>query len=330
MERNILITGITGLIGNYVFKKLATFDGINITGQYISPRNISDYTEVGVKMVRADICDAVQIRNLCQNMNIVIHTAARVLDYGTKDEFYDAHYYATKSLLDDAHRNHVSQFIYISSFGVAASLSRKGKLPNEASALQKSGIIYDDVKIDTEQMVADFCKKHQIHYTIIRPSAVIGEGSVWVVEPLKRINQKPGMFLIDGGKHDACLIDAANLADGIALCIDNPAAYDEIFFFCDDWNITWKQYLNDIAAMKGAKIESSIPFALAYPIATAAEFIFPLMGKKPPIAKKSAKATGSDRRVDCSKARNLLQWKSQIQYKESMDAIQKWVTSNIQ
>lgn len=70
-------------------------------------------------------------------------------------------------------------------------------LPNEDTPLKKSGIIYDDVKINAEKLVIDFCQKNNIHYTIIRPSAVIGR-FVWVVEPLKRIAKKPGMFLIDG------------------------------------------------------------------------------------------------------------------------------------
>lgn len=328
MSKKILITGITGLIGNYLYRKLSQNADYSIRGQYVTKRNINNYLAQGVEMVQADICEASQITHICQGVDTVIHAAARVLDYGTKEEFYTAHYHATNHLLEDAKNNKVSHFIYISSFGVASSLSRKNILPDENTPLIKSGIIYDDVKIDTEKLVIDFCSKNEMYYTIIRPAAVIGEGSVWVVEPLKRITQKPGMFLIDGGKHDACLIDAANLADGIIRCLDNTQAYNEIFFFSDDWHITWKKYLNDLAAIKGMKIEKNIPFFIAYPLAAIAEKIFPLLGKKPPIAKKSAKATGSDRRVNCTKARTKLDWKSEVNYEQSMQSIAKWVRNN--
>ncbi len=328
MAKKVLITGITGLIGNYIYRQLSQQNAYSLKGQYVTKRNIDSYLAHDVKMMQADICEPKQIIGICKDIDIVIHAAARVLDYGTKEEFYAAHYHATAYLLEDAKKNKIKQFIYISSFGVASSLSRKGMLPNEDTPLKKSGIIYDDVKIDAEKLVIDFCQKNNIHYTIIRPSAVIGEGSVWVVEPLKRIAKKPGMFLIDGGRHDACLIDAANLADGIIRCIDNPNAYNETFFFCDDWHISWQKYLNDLAAIKGLQIERNIPFYIAYPIATVVEKVFPLLGKKPPIARKSAKATGSDRRVDCSKAKNVLAWKSTVSYEQSMARIAKWVKDN--
>jgi nucleoside-diphosphate-sugar epimerase len=89
----------------------------------------------------------------------------------------------------------------------------------------------------------------------------------------------------------------------------------------DDWNITWKEYFTDLAAMKGKKVGSSMPFGLAYFIASIAEFIFPLFGKNPPIAKKSAKATGTNRTVSTQKAKNELDWNSTITYKESMKRI---------
>ena len=56
---------------------------------------------------------------------------------------------------------------------------------DEDTHINKTGIYYDDAKIDTEQLVKNFaliiCA-----YTIIRPSAVIGVGSVWINEPLQK------------------------------------------------------------------------------------------------------------------------------------------------
>jgi nucleoside-diphosphate-sugar epimerase len=324
-KMKILITGITGLIGHHLMEVLQKNGYTDLRGQYFSKRNTDEYTSKGVEMIQADICDESALKDITKDCAVVVHSAARVMDYGSKRDFYLAHYDATHFLLKDALKNKVSHFIYVSSVGVASSIDRKKIIPDETTPLVKTGVHYDDAKIDTETLVKDFCKKNNIIYTIIRPSAVIGKGSVWVVEPLKRMDNALGMKLIDHGKQPACLIDAENLANGIFLCITKKEAHNQTYFFADDWDVSWKQYFTDLAAIKNKRVEQSFPFGLAYTIASIAEFVFPLFGKAPPLAKKSVQATGTDRTVSTEKARKELGWKSDISYPESMRKIREWV-----
>jgi nucleoside-diphosphate-sugar epimerase len=317
----ILITGITGLIGNHLMQVLLKHGYQDIRGNYFSNRNTDEYTAKNIEMIQADIANEKAIQHISKDCDVVVHTAARVIDFGTKKQFYEAHYDATHFLLEDAKEHKVKHFIYVSSIGVASGIDRNKLIPNETTPLVKTGVHYDDAKIDTETLVKEFCTQNNIIYTIIRPAAVIGKNSVWVIEPLKRMDTNLGLKLIDNGKQPACLLDAENLANGIFLCITKDIAHNQIYFFMDDWNITWKEYFTDLAAMKGKKVGSSMPFGLAYFIASIAEFIFPLFGKNPPIAKKSAKATGTNRTVSTQKAKNELDWNSTITYKESMKRI---------
>lgn len=214
----ILITGITGLIGNYTLQEFLRNGYPAIRGTYFSNRDISTYTEMGVEMLQADITQENNLRGICKDCNTVIHTAARVIDFGTKKQFYETHYNATLYLLKEAKSSGVQHFIYISSIGVASGIDRNKIIPDETTPLVKTGIFYDDAKIDTEELVKKFCTENNIDYTIIRPSAVIGKNSVWVTEPLKRMDSKMGLKLIDNGRQPACLIDAENLSNGIFLC----------------------------------------------------------------------------------------------------------------
>ena len=321
----ILITGITGLIGNHLLEVLLKNGYTDICGQYFSKRKMDEYLSKGIEVVQADICDENDLKDITKGCETVVHTAAKVIDYGSKQDFYSAHYDATHLLLKDAHQNKVSQFIYVSSVGVASGIDRNKIIPDETTPLVRTGVHYDDAKIDTETLVKEFCTQYNIGYTIIRPSAVIGMGSVWVVEPLKRIDTVLGLKLIDNGKHPACLIDAENLAEGIFLCITKEIAKNQIYFFMDDWDVSWRQYFTDLAAMKNKKPGSSIPFGIAFTVASFAEIIFPVFGKNPPLAKKSVKATGTNRTISTIKARIELGWKSTITYQESMQRIKDWV-----
>ena len=319
----ILITGITGLIGNHLMHILLKNGYNNIRGNYFSNRNLEEYTSQKIEMIQADVADEKAIHNITKDCNVVVHTAARVIDFGTKKQFYEAHYDATQYLLNDAKTNGVKHFIYVSSVGVASGIDRNKIIPDETTPLVKTGVHYDDAKIDTETLVKEFCAKNNIIYTIIRPAAVIGKNSVWVLEPLKRIDTAVGLKLIDNGKQPACLLDAENLANGIFLCITKDAAHNQTYFFMDDWNISWKQYFTDLAAMKGKTTGSSIPFPIAYGLASIAEIVFPLFGKNPPLAKKSVKATGTNRTISTQKARKELGWTSLITYEDSMRRIKE-------
>lgn len=321
--KTVLITGITGLIGKHLMYKVLAEGEMKVIGQYFSTRNIDEYIQKGVEMRQANICEPQDIKDLTKGCDLVVHSAARVVDFGTKEEFYLAHYDATKWMLEDSVRHGVQQFIYISSFGPATYIDRTHSIPDETVPLIKSGVHYDDAKRDTEILVKDFCEKNQIKYTIIRPSAVIGPDSVWVKEPLKRAETKLGVKLIDQGRHDACLIDVDNLSDGIYETIINPIANGQTYFFMDDYGISWKKYLTDLLAMKGHRPKGNMPKSLALMMAKIFEKVFPLFNRIPPIGVKSVMATGSDRRVDTSKARRELHWQSKVTYEQSMEKIRK-------
>lgn len=328
----ILITGITGLIGHHLMQRLQADKQFSIKGQYHSPRDVTSYEKLGIAMQRADICKAEDIRGLCSGCEIVVHSAARVIDFGSREDFYLAHYHATQWLLDDALKAGVKHFIYLSSFGPATHLDRSRAsitgFPDETVPLKKVGIHYDDVKVDTEILVKDFCTRHHMAYTIIRPAAVIGPDSVWVREPLKRAQSKLGLKLISGGTKDACLISADNLADGIYRTITLPQAKNQTYFFYDEYGISWAQYFNELLAMKGLKPKGSILRPIALTMARVAEFVFPLFGKQPPLSVKSVVATSTERRVDVSKARNELGWQSQTSYQDAMSEIRQSLISD--
>ena len=148
----IIITGITGLIGNHVMQVLLQNNYNDIRGTYFSNRNLEEYKQQGIEMRYADISNENSIKNITKDCAIVVHSAARVMDFGTKQQFYAAHYDATHYLLKDAKKNGVQHFIYVSSVGAASSIDRNKIIPDETVPVKKTGIHYDDVKIDIDKI----------------------------------------------------------------------------------------------------------------------------------------------------------------------------------
>jgi len=319
----VLITGITGLIGKDLMHKLLETGDYQIRGQYFSNRNTDAYTSRGIEMRQADICDAGALKGICDGCEIVVHSAARVIDHGTKEDFYLAHYDATRFMLEEAKASSVRHFIYISSFGPATYIDRSNGLPDETVPLVKSGVHYDDAKIDAENLVKSFCPSNNMYYTIIRPAAVIGPDSIWVREPIKRAKTKFGLKLIDNGVKDACLVDVRNLSEGIYKTMTLPVARNQTYFFMDEYGVTWKQYMTELLAMVGEKPKGSVSRPVALLLAKVMGVLFPLWGAQPPIGVKSVIATSSDRRVIVRKARTELGWQSRVSYREAMEKIRR-------
>lgn len=324
----VLITGISGLIGKHLAELLLGQSTYKIKGQYFSARNKDLFVGKPVEMVQADICVPEQLQGICEGCQVVVHSAARVIDHGTKRDFYLAHVDATRFMLEEAAKSKVEHFIYISSFGPATYIDRTNGIPDEKVSLKMSGVHYDDAKIVAENLVKTFCSKHQIAYTIIRPGAVIGPDSVWVREPLVRMHKAPGVALINKGETDACLIDARNLAEGIFKVMTQEVARGQTYFFVDNYGVNWKTFINDVLGIVGKKTTLSFPKAIILPIAQFLNFIMVPMGKKPPFSPKAIMALGSDRRVSTEKAKRELGWNTHYTYLESLENITKWVEEN--
>lgn len=315
----VLITGVSGLIGKHLAFRLADGAGYRLRGQYLKSSPDPTLTRKGVTLVKANIEEPATLKGIAENCDIVVHSAAKVIDFGTEAEFRKAHVDASRNVLNEAIASGVKRFVYISSFGVAAGLSRSAALPDERNPVFKKGIPYDDVKIEAESLVSRMCRDAGMEYVIIRPSVVIGPGSVWVTEPMKRFKN---LMLIQEGKHDACLIDARNLAIGIQSAMEAPHAAGETYYLMDDWGISWKQYLNELCLhFKGREISKSVPYRWAYPAAGLLEKLFGLWGGAPPISKKAVMAMGSDRRVSTLKAQKELAYRSVYSYLDCMQSI---------
>jgi nucleoside-diphosphate-sugar epimerase len=315
----VLITGVSGLIGKHLAFRLADSDRYRLRGQYLTSAPDPKLILKGVSLVKADIEAPASLKGIAEGCDILVHSAAKVIDFGTEAEFRKAHVEASQNVLNEAIASGVKRFVYISSFGVAGGLSRSSSLPDEQTKVYKKGIPYDDVKIEAEELVSRVCKSAGMEYVIIRPSAVIGPGSVWVTEPLKRFKN---LMLIGGGLQDACLIDARNLAMGIQSAMESSKAAGEIYYMMDDWGVSWKQYINDLCLhFKGREIRKAVPYALAYPAAALLEKLFLLWGGAPPISRKAVMAMGSDRRVSTIKAQQELAYRSYYSYQDCMQSI---------
>jgi 2-alkyl-3-oxoalkanoate reductase len=320
-----LVTGATGFIGSRLCRELNK-KGWDIRALTLPGENTRHIKKFVSDIKSGNITEPDTLVGIGDDMDVVFHLAARVLDYGSKEQFYDPIYTGTQNMLEACHEG-AKRFVFASSIA-ACGLGRHLKGVKESDPTQKSGIPYNDAKADAEVLVKSFQGKFPNGCVIVRPANVIGPKSAWVDE-LGRQFLSSIVPLIDGGRHSASLIFVDNLVDGIILVATKNKASGQIYQFRDDWDVTWKHYLTDLSAMLGKKPMGSVPYSVAWILGSVVEKLMTPLGIRPPVTRLGVAIIGRNNDVDNTKAKQELGWKTRVSYVEAMEEIREYVEKNL-
>ncbi len=324
----VLVTGARGFIGGFLLRRLLD-EGFEVTALATTESNTEYLRKMGIAVRVGDLTKPETLRGLCEGIETVFHLAARVTYHGTRRQFYDSIVTATRNLLEEA-AGRVRRFVYVSSFcaGGAGGAGRHMRGHREDDPERKTGTYYGDAKLDAEKLVYGFHERGSMVATIVRPSNVIGAGSVWVDGMIESIRSMPRFPLVDGGKHSASLVYVENLVDGMMLAATRDAAAGRTYQFRDDYAVTWIQYLTDLAAAAGLKLRAAnMPFGLAWALATASDVLVRPLGVPTRITRQVIGLTGRDNDVDTTRAKQELGWRTRIPYEDAMRTIGEYVRS---
>ncbi len=318
-----LVTGAGGFIGSHIASALLE-RGYKVRGLFYFGEDTRGLEKKGIEAVFGDLTDPGTIGGVADGIDIVFHLATRTLDWGTKKQFESIMVGGTANLLAEC-KGKTGRFVYFSSVA-AMGLGRDLAGVNEDEKRITCGIPYCDTKIDAEDLVSDFCSSNDMEYTIVRPSNVTGPGSVWVTEVIDAFLRGP-VPLINGGRAPGAFIYVENLVDGAIAAAESPKASGRTYFFRDDYDITWKEYLKRLGALVGKHPGPSIPFGLAWRLGSLCETIFTPLGIRPPVTRLAAGVMGKDLSVDCIRAKTELGYKTKVSQESAMQTIENWVVS---
>ena len=316
-----LVTGAGGFIGSFLLRELKK-RGYTIRTLFLPEEDAAEALELGVEITRGDITRRETLQGLTGGIDIVFHLATRVLDWGSMSLFRRVMVDGTRNLLEES-RGAIKRFVYFSSLA-ALGLGHDVVGLNEDAERKRCGIPYCDTKIEAEDLVSGLCNEYRIPYTIIRPANVIGPGSVWVKDILDAYYRGP-LPLIDRGRAPGAFVYVTNLVEGAILAAESERAIGRTYHFRDDYDITWREYLETIGDWIGKKPLGNIPFKLAWFLGHLLEIILTPFGLRPPMTRLAAGVMGRNNDVDNSRAKDELGWKSRVTLDNALQEIEKWV-----
>ena len=300
MVKKIFITGASGFIGRAVVKRLKDNYALTLMLPPDEPT-----TGLGDQnIVRGDVTRPGSLSRLMDGHDTVIHIAGSV-GYQSWRNCLSINVDGTRNVIKKAVKSGVIRFIHMSSVSVY------GRVPDisitEEQALKKIRDPYGDTKIEAEQLVRRYAEKNRIDLTVLRPTAVYGEGDNKFLPKLME-NLQTGKFRMMGdGKHSVDLVNVADVAEAVYLALLRPESVGQTYNIANEKNPSWNQFLKAVCEELDVPYKNRyISYKLAFRVAALMEFFSIFTPKPPRLSRYAVRLVGRQYNYSISKARKEL------------------------
>ena len=235
-------------------------------------------------IVEANIMNEVDLQNAFQNMDVIIHLAGKVTDWGKKADFIRLNVVGTNNVIAAASTHKIRRIIFLSSLTVHDFTGHY--YDTEDAPRDIRHCYYGKTKRDAEDLITQWAESSpENQAAIIRPGFIIfglyDKNSF--VQALEGILTRKFGF-INGGKSLISYVYVENLCYGIQKLIFAEkirGAYNIL-----DGNMTWKDWVNSwIKLSKTKPPRINVPYFVIFPIVMIMEGVYRLFGSKtsPPL-----------------------------------------------
>ena len=300
----VLITGISGFIGNALAKKLSSIPTYEVVGTTRSLTN-KNCTEEKIHYVTVDdITAETNWSEALDGVDVVVHLAGRahVLkgDPDAESKFRTVNFDGAINLARQALEANVKRFVFISSIGVNGSHTIDAPF-NELSTPAPTAA-YGISKHDAEQALRKLVTKNKnMELVIIRPPLVYAAHAPGNFQRLLKLVASGIPLPFGVIKNQRSVVALENLIDFIIVCIRHPAAANELFLISDADDVSTVEIAKHLAEGMGQK-----SFLIPLPLILIRAGVS-LIGKQALYSQLCESLT-----IDCTKALNLLDWKPVI------------------
>lgn len=286
-KSRILLTGAGGFIGRAIGAELKSFEIISISRK--AGDIIHDLSSAVPKLPPADI---------------VVHCAGKAhVVPKTEPErktFFDVNVGGTRNLLRgiELSGSLPDSFVLIST--VAVYGVETGVLITEQQPLIATEP-YGLSKIQAEEIVLEWCAKHNVTCTILRLPLVAGPNPPGNLGSMIRAIRRGYYFNITDGDAKKSVV----LATDVAAIIPRAAAVGGIYNLTDGYHPTFAEIATHIAAALGKSKPLTMPVIIARLLAKFGD----IAGRSFPLNSRKLKIISTDLTFDDTKAQDTLNWK---------------------
>ncbi len=274
----LFITGASGFVGGATAKE-AVLRGHEVTAMSRNSNSDSKLGAFGATPVSCSL-DDISADHL-KGCDAVVHAAAFVKQWGTREEFWSANVTGTENVLKAARDANIKRFIHI---GTEAALFRGQPMLNidESTPYPESTpYLYSETKREAEKRVIQ-ANSESMQTVSIRPRMIWGPGDQALLPVLVDAIHAKRFVWIDNGRELTNTTHINNLVHAIFLALETDKKIGgELFFVTDNEEWTFKNFFSRLLETQGIKVDvSSVKGWMARTVAFIDEYRHHLLRKK--------------------------------------------------
>ncbi len=321
MPHTVLVTGATGFVGSHVAEALAR-RGDTVRALARPGADTSALEKLGITIVRGDLANPESVKPAVEGVDVVVHCAAKVGDWGPLEDYRKVNVEGLRALLDATLGKPLHRFVHVSTLGVYEA--RHHYQTDESEPLPDKHIDgYTQSKVETERLALQYHRKQSVPVTILRPGFVYGPRDRTLLPRIAKRLAEGSVMYIARGKYAMNTIFVGNLADAVLLAIDSPNAVGEIFNITDGEAVSKRRFFETLAdglSLKRPKKFPPVPVWLARILANWRESKFRRENRPHPprITQAQLKFAGLNLDFSIAKARTKLGYTPRVLFDEGM------------
>jgi 2-alkyl-3-oxoalkanoate reductase len=327
MPHTVLVTGATGFVGSHIAEALAR-RGDTVRALARSSADTAILEKAGIAIVRGDLSDPESLKAAVDGVDVVVHCAAKVGDWGPVDEYRTVNVEGLRTLLDATLGKPLHRFVQVSTLGVYEA--RHHYQTDETEPLPDKHVDgYTQSKVEAERLALQYHRKQAVPVTVLRPGFVYGPRDRMVLPRLADRLKERSVIYIARGKYALNTTFVGNFADAVLLAIDSPNAVGEVFNITDGEFVSKRKFLETVSDSLGLRRPRSfppVPVWLARMMANWREARFRRENRPNPprITQAQLKFAGLNLDFSIAKARTKLGYTPRVLFDEGMKQATDW------
>lgn len=321
----VLVTGATGFTGGHLAATLAR-RGDEVRA-LVRPKSRARFDRsplaaAGVRAVEGDLGDPEALRRAADGVEVVYHIAATYREAGQPDSAYRAiNVEGTRHLLEAARAGGARRLVHCSTGGVHGHIARP---PANEDAPFNPGDIYQDTKLEAEQLARTFGVETGFDVVVARPIGIYGPGDTRFLKMFRGL--KRGRFpMLGPGKVYYHLTFIDDLVEGFRLCGSVPAARGRTYILAGPRYTT----LEELVALVAKDLGVSPPRIHwpVWPVWTAGllcELVCIPLRMEPPLYRRRVDFYTKSRAFDTTRARTELGYAPKVDLEEGIHRTSEW------
>lgn len=305
----VLVTGVTGFTGGHLARHLAGM-GREVRG-LVRPRSLeraraTGLEEAGIELAIGDLIDAASLEPACRDVQVVYHIAATYRQAGQPNSAYRAiNVDGTRHLLEASQRCGAARFMHCSTGGVHGHVEHP---PANEEAPLRPGDIYQETKLEAEQLARAFGETHALDVTVARPIGIYGPGDTRFLKLFRGIARRR-FPMLGKGRVFYHLTYVTDLVEGFRLCGETAAAAGRTYLLGGPEYTTLSELVALIAAELGvAPPRWHLPVWPVWVAGALCEAVCVPLRLEPPLYRRRVEFYTKSRAFDTTRARTELKY----------------------